>query len=71
MTRRVGAYSLWNLQARYSGIKDTTLALGMKNVFNRAPPVSGSVSTFQFGYDASYADPRGLQYYGTISIGFH
>jgi iron complex outermembrane receptor protein len=71
VTRRVGAYSLWNLQARYSGIKDTTLALGMKNVFNRAPPVSGSVSTFQFGYDASYADPRGLQYYGTISIGFH
>ena len=71
VTRRVGAYSLWNLQGRYAGIRNTTIAVGMKNLFNRAPPVSGSVSTFQFGYDASYADPRGLQYYGTINIGFH
>ena len=71
VSRRVGTYSIWDLQGRYTGIKNTTVALGVKNIFNRAPPVAGGVGTFQFGYDASYGDPRGTQYYGMINIGFH
>ncbi|MGH7486008.1 MAG: hypothetical protein ACREMY_10475 [bacterium] len=27
--------------------------------------------TFQVGYDASYADPRGRLFYGTINVMFH
>jgi iron complex outermembrane receptor protein len=70
ITRRVGDYDVWDLQARYNGFKNVQLALGIKNMFDRQPPVVGGVGTFQFGYDASYGDPRGRMYYGTLSVAF-
>ncbi len=44
------------------------VALGVKNVFNRAPPVSNQTGSFQIGYDPTYADPRGRGYY--LRIGY-
>jgi iron complex outermembrane receptor protein len=69
-TRRVGSYDLWDLQLRYTGIKNVTIAAGIKNVFDTAPPVSTAPGTFQVGYDASYANPVGRMFYGNLNVAF-
>ena len=68
--RRVGAYELWDVQLRYAGFRNTTLALGVKNVFDRAPPFTNQLSTFHVGYDPHYADPRGRTFYARASYAF-
>jgi iron complex outermembrane receptor protein len=71
--RRVGAYSVWDLQGRYEGIKNTSLTLGIRNLLDRPPPVSnqGSLSgDFQAGYDPTAADPRGRMYYVALRYAF-
>ena len=65
-TRRVGSYSVWDVQARYSGFKDLTLTLGLRNALDRPPPVSNQQNDAQVGIDPRYADPRGRMYYGAI-----
>ena len=70
-TRRVGSLSLWDLQASYTGFKNTTLTLGVKNVFDTNPPFTNSVGlTFQLGYDPSYYDARARFVYGSIRYAF-
>ena len=69
-TRRVGAYSVWDLQARYSGWKNTTLTLGVRNALDRQPPLTNQGNIFQKGYDPSYADPRGRMFYAGFSLAF-
>jgi len=71
-TRRVGSYSVWDLQGRYTGFKNLTLAAGIRNALNTSPPVSNQVQagTFQVGIDPSYADPRGRMYYGALQYVF-
>ncbi len=69
--RRVGNYEIYDLSGTYSAFKNVKLSAGIRNVFDRPPPVSVGVGTFQVGYDASYADPRGRMYWGTISLMFH
>jgi iron complex outermembrane receptor protein len=68
--RTVGSYEVWDIQARFNGFKNVQLALGVRNLFDRAPPRVGDVGTFITGYDPSYGDPRGRMYYGTISVAF-
>ena len=56
----VGASSIFDANLTYSGIKDLTLALGAKNVFDKQPATYVFVSNqFQYGYDISQYDPRG------------
>jgi iron complex outermembrane recepter protein len=69
-SRTVGSYSLWNLQGRYIGVKNLTLALGIKNLWNTIPPATTQVQTFQVGYDPSYADPTGRLWYGSFNYAF-
>jgi iron complex outermembrane receptor protein len=69
-TRRVGTWSVWDVQARYSPTKNATFAVGVRNLFDRAPPVSNQFEDFQTGYDPSYADPRGRMFYGTVQYKF-
>jgi iron complex outermembrane receptor protein len=69
-TRRVGSYSVWDLQGRYSGFKDLTLTLGLRNALDRPPPVSNQQNNAQVGIDPTYADPRGRMYYGAIRYAF-
>jgi iron complex outermembrane receptor protein len=72
-TRRVGSYSIWDLQERYAGFKNLTLTLGIRNLMNTPPPVSnqGSLSgDFQTGIDPTYADPRGRMYYAAVRYAF-
>jgi iron complex outermembrane receptor protein len=68
--RDVSSYELWDLQGRYSGWKNTTLIVGVKNLFDRAPPFTNQRSSFQVGYDPSYADPRGRAYYLQLELAF-
>jgi len=68
--RRVGSLSLWDLQGTYAGFKNTTLTLGVKNLFDTNPPFTNSNLTFQSGYDPSYYDPRARFVYGSIRYAF-
>ena len=60
-TRKVGSYTTFNLTSNYTGIKSTTLSVGVINLFDRSPPftwhdvdnVAGA------GWDPRVADPRG------------
>jgi len=63
--RRAGSYELYDLQARYTGLKNLELRAGIRNLFDRDPPYSnaGGQTSFQGGYDPAYADPRGRFYY--------
>ena len=62
-SRSVEAYSLWDIQGQWTGIKGVALVAGVLNVLNTAPPYSNQNSYFQVGYDPTYADPRGRTYY--------
>jgi iron complex outermembrane recepter protein len=62
--RRVGSYSLWDVQAGYTGVRNLTLTFGVKNLFDRNPPFTNS--SFN-GYDPAYADPRGRTFYARMS----
>jgi len=68
--RRVGAYEIFDLQGRFTGLRNVELRLGVRNLFDRAPPVSNQDNNFQVGYDPSYGDPRGRMYYGNIRVYF-
>jgi iron complex outermembrane receptor protein len=65
--RRVGTYSLWNLQGAYSGFANTSITLGVRNLFNTDPPFSNSA---RFNYIPNQTDPRGRTFYGRISYSF-
>jgi iron complex outermembrane receptor protein len=71
--RRVGAYELYDIQARYSGFKGLELRAGIRNLLDRDPPYSnaGGQTSFQGGYDPGYADPRGRYYYAGLTYKFY
>ena len=62
----------WNLSGAYTGIKNLTLRLGVKNLFDKAPPftASSSYGSHAAGYAASFTDPRGRNYYAAASYKF-
>jgi iron complex outermembrane receptor protein len=67
----VGAFSTWDAQALYSGIKNLTLRVGVKNLFNRAPPEVVTLGQyFQGGYDPTYYDAHGATGYVSASYKF-
>jgi iron complex outermembrane recepter protein len=68
--RRVGSMSLWDLQGSYTGFKNLTLTLGVKNLWDTNPPFTNSLLTFQSGYDPSYYDPRARFLYGSVRYAF-
>jgi iron complex outermembrane recepter protein len=69
-TRHVAAYSVWNVQGRYTGFTNATIGVGVRNLLDRAPPVTNQLQDFQVGIDPSYADPRGRAFYATIRYAF-
>jgi iron complex outermembrane recepter protein len=68
--RRVGNYSVWDVQGRYTGMKNTTLTAGIRNLMDAAPPQSNQFGAFQVNYDPSYANPLGRTFYGAIRYAF-
>jgi iron complex outermembrane receptor protein len=58
--RYVRAYDTLDGQLSFAGIKDCKVTLGVKNLFNTAPPYANygaSANNFIGGYDVSYGDP--------------
>jgi iron complex outermembrane receptor protein len=68
--RRVGSYELWNVQGTCLCFKNTSIVLGIKNVFDRAPPFSNQTFYQQTGYNPQYADPRGRMLYASLTFAF-
>ncbi len=68
--RTVGTNDVWDAQGIYSGFSRTTLALGIRNLFDRAPPFSNQSNFGQVMYDPRYADPRGRVFYARVSLAF-
>ncbi len=68
--RRVGALSIWDLQGQYTGLKNWTFTLGVKNLMDENPPFTNQNNTFQVGYDPSYYDARARFVYGSIAFSF-
>ena len=68
--RTVGALSLWDLQSSYTGFRDVRLTLGVKNLFDRNPPVSNQITSFISGFDPSYYDPRARFVYASVTYKF-
>jgi iron complex outermembrane receptor protein len=60
-----------DLQSRYAFTDNFTLRAGVKNLFDREPPLSlRSSSGHQVGFDPRYADPLGRQLYVTGNYKF-
>jgi iron complex outermembrane receptor protein len=68
--RTVGALSFWDLSGAYTGFKNWTLAIGVKNLFDRDPPFSIQTNAFQIGYDPALADPTGRFWWGSVKYTF-
>jgi iron complex outermembrane receptor protein len=60
---KVRAYSTYSLSASYAGLRNTDLTVGIKNLFDSAPPYTNQGTTFQSGYDPRYTDPLGRTFY--------
>ena len=70
--RKVGSYEIYHLNGDYTGFKNLTLTLGVRNLFDKDPPYTnaGGQTSFQAGYDPLYADPRGRFLYGRVTYKF-
>ncbi|MGK5080144.1 TonB-dependent receptor [Janthinobacterium sp. HLX7-2] len=57
----VSSYTTYNLSGSYTGFKNTTLTLGIQNLFDRDPPFTAHNvdEVVGAGWDPRVADPRG------------
>ncbi len=58
---RVASYTTWGLSTTYSGFRNTTLTVGIQNLFDRDPPFTAHNvdEVVGAGWDPRVADPRG------------
>lgn len=71
IAQHVGAFSTWDIQGSYAGIKNLTLTAGIKNLFNRKPTdVITAGSYFQAGYDPTWYDVHGQTGYLSANYKF-
>ncbi len=68
--RRVSSMSLFDVQGSYTGLRNFTLTLGVRNVLDANPPLTNQNLTFQTGYDPNYYDPRARLVYANIRYAF-
>lgn len=59
----VPSYTTFDGYGSWQAIKGLTLTAGVRNLFDRNPPLSYQTTTFQAGYDPRYADPMGRTFY--------
>jgi iron complex outermembrane receptor protein len=69
--RRVGTYSVWDLQVQYTGFRRATIVVGVKNLLDCDPPFAQWNPGLAAGYDPTYADPRGRVFYTRLSYAFN
>jgi iron complex outermembrane receptor protein len=59
----VGSYATYDAYLAWSVTKKISITYGIRNLFDKAPPLSNQVYTFQAGYDPRYTDPIGRTQY--------
>lgn len=61
--------ALYDAQVAFTGVKNLRLALGVRNLFDKNPPIFVPASNqFQAGYDITQYDPRGRFVY--VNLGY-
>ena len=55
----LGVHALHDALVQWGGIRNLTLSIGIRNLFDRDPPQSLQFTTFQAGYDPRFTDPSG------------
>ena len=67
----MGAEATYDANVAWRGLRNTTLTLGVRNLFDRQPQTFVPIAAqFQYGYDASTYDPRGRFVYVNASYAF-
>ncbi|WP_338844919.1 TonB-dependent receptor [Massilia sp. W12] len=61
--RTVGAYSTFDTQVSWNGVKNLDITFGIRNIFDQDPPSSRKSAGFQVGYDEKNVNPLGRTYY--------
>lgn len=69
--RDVAPYETFDAQLAYSGLKNTRLTLGVKNLLDKDPPYTNYGGGFVGSYDLSYTDVRGRFVYLTAAYTFN
>ncbi|MDQ1833973.1 TonB-dependent receptor [Massilia scottii] len=69
-SRRVKAYSLWDMTASWNMSKQLKLRAGVLNLLDSAPPFSNQAYFFLAGYDPTYTDPRGRSAFASVNYSF-
>ena len=60
----VESLTLYDAQVAFTGVKNLTVGLGVKNIFDKNPPLAiGNGSSFQSGYDPTMYDARARTVY--------
>lgn len=68
--RNVKSYMTWDTQLTLRPTKSLEFGLGVKNLLDQDPPSSRTETGFQTGYDASFTNPTGRQFYGKVKYRF-
>lgn len=70
---KVKAYSTYNLSATYTGLKNASMSLGVKNILNTDPPFSAAYDS-DLGAGSSWeprlTDPRGRSFWASVTYNF-
>jgi iron complex outermembrane receptor protein len=66
---KVESYSQFNLNVRYTGIKNTTVSLGVNNITEEWPPLTAN-TIYSGGYLTSLADMMGRVYRASVEYKF-
>jgi len=66
----VASYTTWDTYGSWEAVKGLNLTLGVRNMFDRDPPLSYQTGTFQAGYDPRYTDPAGRTFYLRATYNF-
>lgn len=67
---RVPSYTTFDGYVAWNEKKGLGLTVGVRNLFDRNPPLSFQSSTFQAGYDPRYYDAVGRTFYARASYSF-
>ena len=68
--RKVGAWSVFDLSVGFTGIRNLSLMVGVRNLADKDPPFSNQGTTFQRGYDPRFADPFGRTWFFRAAYSF-
>ncbi|MBV7536286.1 TonB-dependent receptor [Duganella sp. sic0402] len=66
----VPSYTTWDGYGSWKALPGLTLTAGVRNLFNRQPPLSYQTGNFQAGYDPRYTDPLGRTMYVRATYDF-